>query len=402
MSEEKEPKYIYPVEELDKIIEQMDKGIMPMMNDQLQLEVELRYKELKNMLFDGEDDDDIDAITRQEHREMINKHLEENKRKASHEDVYVMKISEEAKAKIREEMAESIVRTDPNDPYNKQDDQLFDDSEKRIIHQRLAGLRNCYYNQKDYVNAINILKDAIDYSLGHDYPWLTKEEAVKEFNAGHIKFKYCNIPALFINTTTKITDPEILKGIVNGDIILKDRRDEIDPKNVKKNKNYTPVSMDYDVTSDTNYEAMVAAHKQGYDTPMSVAIKHKATTYNRYAIPVGNRFASQKLDKNGAPIQFDWSKEGAGEEYYNLIKGKRHNQSEILSIVNSDNNNNLNNVIARNMSDFLRSMKQGSQQTGGYDYYSPTEQQTQYNAQAAKIEQDLLASIRATNNNIQK
>ena len=47
-------------------------------------------------------------------------------------------------------------------------------------------------------------------------------------------------------------------------------------------------------------------------------------------------------------------------------------------------------------------MKQGSQQTGGYDYYSPTEQQTQYNAQAAKIEQDLLASIRATNNNMQK
>ena len=83
MSEEKEPKYIYPVEELDKIIEQMDKGIMPMMNDQLQLEVELRYKELKNMLFDDEDDDDIDAVTREEHREMINKHLEENKRKAS-------------------------------------------------------------------------------------------------------------------------------------------------------------------------------------------------------------------------------------------------------------------------------------------------------------------------------
>ena len=142
MSEEKEPKYIYPVEELDKIIEQMDKGIMPMMNDQLQLEVELRYKELKNMLFDDEDDDDIDAVTREEHREMINKHLEENKRKASREDVYVMKISDEMKAKIREEMSESIVRTDPNDPYKKQADQLFDDSEKRIIHQRLAGLRN--------------------------------------------------------------------------------------------------------------------------------------------------------------------------------------------------------------------------------------------------------------------
>ena len=51
MSEEKEPKYIYPVEELDKIIEQMDKGIMPMMNDQLQLESHAEMKDCYLILY---------------------------------------------------------------------------------------------------------------------------------------------------------------------------------------------------------------------------------------------------------------------------------------------------------------------------------------------------------------
>ena len=50
--EEKKYEYIYTVEESDKIIEQMDQGIIPMMNDQMQLEVKMRYKELQSELFD--------------------------------------------------------------------------------------------------------------------------------------------------------------------------------------------------------------------------------------------------------------------------------------------------------------------------------------------------------------
>ena len=98
--EEKKYEYIYPVEELDKIIEQMDQGIIPMMNDQMQLEVKMRYKELQSELFDDEDEDDIDAETRKKHREMVNKRIEENKRKASRDDVYIMKISDEMKEKF--------------------------------------------------------------------------------------------------------------------------------------------------------------------------------------------------------------------------------------------------------------------------------------------------------------
>lgn len=400
MSEER--KYIYPVEELDKIIEQIDKGITPMMSDQMQIEVQMRIKELQNMLFDDDEDED-DPETRQRHREMLSKHIEESKRKASRDDVYVITISESQKEKIREEMSCSIVRPNPNDPYNKPDEELYNDQEKRIIFQRLASLRNAYYNQTDYTNAISIIKDAINYSLSHDYPWLSKEEAIKEFNAGRIKFKYCNIPKLYINNSTIITDPEILKGIVSGDIVLKDKRDDDHKFNKNKHKNCKPVSIDYDVTGTESYNRMVAAHRQGYDTPMSTVIKHKSTVYNRYAIPVTNRFSNQNTGADGNPILFDWSREGAGQEYYNMIKGRKSQTSDLIRIINADNDNMLNNVVAHNLNDFLRSMKQNSQYTGGYDY-TPANSQgmsaLQYNEEAARIEQDLLASIRASNSSL--
>lgn len=400
MSEER--KYIYPVEELDKIIEQIDKGITPMMSDQMQIEVQMRIKELQNMLFD-DDEDEIDSETRQRHREMLSKHIEESKRKASRDDVYVITISESQKEKIREEMSCSIVRPNPNDPYNKPDEELYNDQEKRIIFQRLASLRNAYYNQTDYTNAISIIKDAINYSLSHDYPWLSKEDAIKEFNAGRIKFKYCNIPNLYINNSTIITDPEILKGIVSGDIVLKDKRDDDHKFNKNKHKNCKPVSIDYDVTGTESYNRMVAAHRQGYDTPMSTVIKHKSTVYNRYAIPVTNRFSNQNTGADGNPILFDWSREGAGQEYYNMIKGRKSQTSDLIRIINADNDNMLNNVVAHNLNDFLRSMKQNSQYTGGYDY-TPANSQgmsaLQYNEEAARIEQDLLASIRASNSSL--
>lgn len=387
-------KYIYPVEELDNIIEQMAKGIMPMMDDTMQMEVELRFKELQNTLFD-EDDDELDPTVQRKHREILDKHLKENKRKASRDDVIIMKISDEQKAEIRKNMSVSIVRPNPYSTYNKRDDVLYNDSERRAIYQRLAGLKNCYYNQTDYVNAIAIIKDAIEYSLANDYPWLTKEEAIKEFNAGRIKFNYCNIPKLYINHSTQITDPEILKGIVTGDITLKDKRDDDDNIRRNRNKNYKPVAVDYTITSDEQYRQMIIAHKNGYDTPMSTAIRQKATVYNRLAIPATNRFAKQPIGNNGLPILVDWTQEGSGESYYNMINGKKTQTSDIVHFLNKENGDMLNNVVVHNMNDFLRSMKYNSQQTGGYDYVPNNPAPgLQYNAEAAKIEQDLLATIR--------
>jgi len=397
-----EYKYTYPVEELDKIIEEMMNGIQPMIDDVMQMEVEIRWKEKQNEVFGTEDEEELDPEIMKRHAEIMKKKIEDDRRKASRNDVIILTISDEKKAEIREQMSESIVRPNPNDQYNIPDDQLYQNKSREAIYAKLRGLKNCYYNQQDYVNAINIIKDAIDLSLHEDYPWLSYEEAVKEFNAGRIKFKWCNIPKLYINHATQITDKEILKGVVSGEIVLRDKNEDSKKKRVK-HKSGVPVSVDYEITGDAMYHEMIAAHNAGYDTPMSTVIKHKNSVYNPTSIPFGNSFGSVKQTNNGEPLLWDWSKEGAGEAYFNHMKGRQTGPADIIRLVDAANGGMLNSVMTRNAQEFLRSMKNNSQQTGGYDYTLPNFMQqpnpsnTTYNEEAAAVERDLLASITMNN-----
>ena len=393
--EENNNKYVYPVEELDKIIDQMSKGITPMMSDQMQLEVKLRYKELQNELFDG-DDEDIDTEDIKRHNEMMKQHLEEQRRKATKNDVVIIKLSEEQQKQIREDMEVSIVRPNPNSMYNLSDDELYSSEERKVIQQKLSRIKNCYYNQIDYVNAIKILKEAIEYSLANDYPWLSKEEAIKQFNEGKIKFTYCNIPKLYINYQTQITDKDVLKGIVTGEIELVDRDEK--PQKKKVNKDSEEVAYDYNVIGSTDYENMLKMHVKGYDTPISTIIKAKSTIYNRYSLPTNNRFSLNSNNKNDEPMLFDWTQEDAGRKYFNLKHGKQYTVNDMIRDVNLDNDKALNNVLNINASEFMRSLKTvNNQQTG----YSPAIISTslQPNPEAVQIEQNILNAIRMNNPN---
>jgi len=390
--------YLYPVEELDAIIEQMNQGIMPMMTDQMQTEIQLRLKEIQGQLFDDDEDvSEMDAETIKRHREMLDKHLEEQKRKASRDDVLIIKISDDQKKSIKEEMSTSIVRPNPNNAYNISDDDNNHSAKHKMIYQKLASLQNVYYHQEDYRNAINIIKEAIEYSLETDYPWLSKEEAIKEFNEGRIKFTYMNIPAFKVGYTTLVSDPEILKGIVTGDVVLKDNKDEAPAKKVGKN-NYNPIDFDYDIINSDDFKQMLEAHRRGYDTPASTFIKSKSTKYNRYAIPQGNMFAKQNVDKNGVPMLWDWEREGAGDEYFRMINGIQYKTSDLIKDLNSDNGGRLGTQFATNVNNFLRSMKFCNtpyNNSGGYDY-TPT-QPLQVNPEAERIERELLNSIKINN-----
>lgn len=393
--EENNNKYVYPVEELDKIIDQMSKGITPMMSDQMQLEVKLRYKELQNELFDG-DDEDIDTEDIKRHNEMMKQHLEEQRRKATKNDVVIIKLSEEQQKQIREDMEVSIVRPNPNSMYNLSDDELYSSEERKVIQQKLSRIKNCYYNQIDYVNAIKILKEAIEYSLANDYPWLSKEEAIKQFNEGKIKFTYCNIPKLYINYQTQITDKDVLKGIVTGEIELVDRDEK--PQKKKVNKDSEEVAYDYNIIGTTDYENMLKMHVKGYDTPISTIIKAKSTIYNRYSLPTNNRFSLNGNNKNDEPMLFDWTQEDAGRKYFNLKHGKQYTVNDMIRDVNQDNDKALNNVLNINASEFMRSLKTvNNQQTG----YSPNIISTslQPNPEAVQIEQNILNAIRMNNPN---
>ena len=393
--EENNNKYVYPVEELDKIIDQMSKGITPMMSDQMQLEVKLRYKELQNELFDG-DDEDIDTEDIKRHNEMMKQHLEEQRRKATKNDVVIIKLSEEQQKQIREDMEVSIVRPNPNSMYNLSDDELYSSEERKVIQQKLSRIKNCYYNQIDYVNAIKILKEAIEYSLANDYPWLSKEEAIKQFNEGKIKFTYCNIPKLYINYQTQITDKDVLKGIVTGEIELVDRDEK--PQKKKVNKDSEEVAYDYNIIGTADYENMLKMHVKGYDTPISTIIKAKSTIYNRYSLPTNNRFSLNGNNKNDEPMLFDWTQEDAGRKYFNLKHGKQYTVNDMIRDVNLDNDKALNNVLNINASEFMRSLKTvNNQQTG----YSPAIISTslQPNPEAVQIEQNILNAIRMNNPN---
>lgn len=385
-----EIQYTYPVEELDKIIEQMNSGITPMMSKQMELEVQLRYKQINDEI----DDDDVTSIT--EHNARVKQAIEKKRREASRHDVAVINLTDKQRAELEEQMSVSIVRNNPNSPYNLPDDVLYESAERKIVQQKLSRIRNCYYNQTDYVNAIRIISDAIRYSLQHDYPWMTYEEAVKEFNEGKIKFKYCRIPKLYINHSTMITDPDILKGIITGEVTLKDRSEA--PKTHDKTHSYTPVSFDYDITGKEQFDIYARMHAAGYDTPISPILKTKSTIYNRFALPSTNRFASS-VNQSGEPVLFDWTREGAGEEYFNMIHGKKVTVGEIIRSVNADNDGMLSNVVSTNATEFLNSMKMinGQSNNGGYSRPDMLSTSLTVNPNAAKVEQDILAAIRANN-----
>lgn len=408
----KKYQYSFPTDELDRILEQMQSGIQMMLSDEMQIELDMRYREKFEEITGEEyrDDDDSESnINRLKHQKMMKEKIAKDRMKASTKDVVVINISDEKKKEIREQMMTSIVRPNPNDPYNTTDDDLFRDTANKEIMEKLKGIKNCYYNQRDYINALKIIHEAIEFSLGKtghgDYPWLTYPEAVKEYNAGKIKFSWCEIPKLIVNRVSPITDPEILKGVLTGDVVILNRTeddDEIKKLNKKKMANYKPINVDYDVTGETEYNQMQAAHKAGYDTPWSTGIKYKNTSYDPTALPFSSIFSSNKIKQNNVPDLFDWEKDGAGNEYYNLMCGKKPSANDIAAVLNKDNNNQINPIVTRNMNEFLYSMKHTNDNSGGYNYDMPNfiqaaENPNNFNADAAAIEKQLLASITMNN-----
>lgn len=406
---EEKYKYKYPVEELDKLLDQIQHGIQPMISDEVQLELDMRYREMFEKATGEKLGDDNDNIKRIQHQQMMKEAIEKERKKASTKDVIFMTISEEQKKTIHEQMSVSIVRPDPSNPYNLTDDQLFRDSESREIMERLKGIKNCYYNQKDFTNAMAIIRDAIDFSLGKtghgDYPWMTYKEAVKEFNAGKISFSWCAIPKLIVNRVSPIGDPEILKGVLNGDVVLLNRsedNDEIRKQNKKKMENYKPINVDYNVTGETEYNQMLAAHRAGYDTPWSTGIKYKTTSYDPSAMPLSSFFGNNITKKDNKPLLFDWEQEGAGKEYFNMLHGRKTSSNDITALLNENNNGLINPIVTTNMQQFLTSMRQVNDNSGGYNYnipnfLQPTTNPSMYNQDAVMLEQQLLSSISLNN-----
>lgn len=383
--------YSYPVEELDKMLEKMSKGIEPMgLSDDFKNELKIRYMELNEASLDDDEYDDYQ--TKKE--DVLKKQIEKKRREATKNDVIIIKLTDEQKQTLTEEMSASIVRENPNLMYHMSDDQIFDSDEKRILYHKLSRLKNCYYTQADYVAAIRVIYEAIEYSLEHDYPWLTREEAIKAFNNGEIKFSYCNIPKLYINWNTQITDPSILKGIMTGEVVLK-TKEESEPVR-KRHVDYKPIHYDYTITGSNQYNDMLQLQQRGYDTPIAPALKAKNGAFNRFALPGNNRFYVDASKTNtNIPQEFDWMHEGAGKEYYNLVNNVKYGIYDIVRDVNVANNNQLNQVLSTNAANFLRALK-----TSGTEAPQPIIQPLSVNEKSVELERSILDAMRRNNPNL--
>lgn len=386
--------YVYPVEELDKMIEQINQGITPIMTDQMITEIQLRVKELQDEITEDDMEDDPDYVV---HQKMMAK-IEAKKHASNKKDIVLLKISDEQKAKIREEMETSIVRDNPNIPYHISDDELYSSEERKAWETKLSRIKSCYYNQPDYVAAITTIREAIMYSLENDYPWLSKEEALKQFNEGKIRYSFNGLPKLYLNYTTQVTDPELLKGIITGEVKLVDKNERIAKKRIKSN----PIHYDYNVIQGDAYQYYVAMHKAGYDTPISTILNRKNTMYDRFALPASNRFAAFNTTSKptvGVSMEFDWTQPYAGEKYFNLVNNKKTTASDIARAVNEMNGGMLKTVIGETLTTFQQSLRYANRHQQEVQSMYEVPKAIEKKPETVALESAIIDAIRTSNPN---
>lgn len=394
MEEEGNKKYLYPTEKLDEYIQMLDEGTELMLPDQIMLEIEMRRRELSNMLFEDEDEDEDDIYVKMKHDQMMREHLQKEARKARKEDILIIQLTDEQKATIRESMETSLVRPDPNSTYNMSDDEIFENAEQKLILEKLSKLRSAYYNQAEFQNAINTIRVAIEYSLEHDYPWMTKQEAIQAFQEGKIKFTYCRIPQLRLNFKDIVKDPNILAGVANGQIELVKKEDKEFKK--KSYKNSPLVSIPTNVMSQDEQNYYLEAHRRGLSTPISSAIQAKNTIYDRFSFNIPNKNADKfngLVDKDGNPITFDWTQDNAAEKYMMLRNNKKFGIAEVINFINKENHG-INGQLSTRMHSYLAAINSSSLSHDDR-IVSNNQGYKQQNEEIIKTEQRIFAKIQS-------
>lgn len=393
-----EHQFLYPKKELLDIIQKLNKGITPLIPEDELEEAKLLMRQMEAE--DDEDDEEL-LVEVEKHKRMVAL-AEKEKHKATKRDAYVYTMTEEQLKKIEYDMSAVYVREDPNSVYNKDTIDVNMSEERREIMQKLSKLRNCYYNQKDYREAIDVIRQAIELSLKNDYPWMTYEEAVKAFNRGEIEYGFGEVPKIYLNYITPVTDPKIAAQIYSGEIELKDKNEK--PKKKKRDKNEKGVFLPVSVIPEAMSKRALEYHMKGFDTPLSAMFKMRNTAYGRYSMPTSSYFNNSESEKRRRKhIQetldnFDWSREGAGDVYTLLSNGKTPFMSDyaFIQFLQEKNGTGLNTALSTNLNILSNCLKGGN---SGYStrYASYETLVQQPNQMAMQQEQALLEAIREAN-----
>lgn len=327
--------YAYPVEELDALIDKLNKGMRPAVPDEMLLEAKIRLKEIESELFDDDDGSDAQDLRRQ--ADMLKKKIEEERHKAHKNDIKVIKVGPKQKAKITQAVSTSLVRAHVSD-YNKTDDQLYGDEERKTICEKLSNIKSIIRDQGDYMRAMKAIAEAIEYSLKHDYPGMKKNEVVELWHRGEIKINI-PIPKLFSDYVHEITDVETLRAIATGEMTMMSKS-ELDSEIIKKDYSKSNlIDYDYDVISDDEYNTMVEMHRRGWDTPLSVIFNNRGKIYNQFALSSTNMFSNMYgKTEFKQPEGFDWFQDDAAEKYLEKKRGINPFDSDLISSILNEKN----------------------------------------------------------------
>lgn len=401
-----ESKYSYSIEELDEILRKMESGVTPLIPADMMKEVELRKKELELWRGEGDDEDCEEFLSEVEKHKKLVSYLNEQKHKATKKEAYIYTMTPEQLKEIEEDMNTTFVRENPNSPYNRSSFDVEMSEEKREIMTKLAKLRNCYYNQKEYQEAIETIRKAVEISLKTDYPWLSPEQALRKFKNKEIVYSYGPLPKIYLNYITPVTDPETAKKIASGEITLIDKNTPAGPKKRRRRTGNT-VSMPVHRIDKAEVDTERRAFDMGYDSPLAVAFKGSINAYGRFDMPNSGYFQNEKVspydqEREEALRHFDWTQPNAGEKYYNLVNNVDETESvyQFLNKIQKDQGIEFNSVVNNNISDFLHSLGHSndeidfSHDTNTYDYVKSV---LQPNQQALAIEEQLLENIRNSN-----
>lgn len=392
-------KFTYDPKELDRLIIEEDKGATFSIPESQRLEMRIRRKQLEAQRdgTDEEEDDEYNELIEQ--RGEINEIVRASHRPTDVKEAAFRKLPEHIQRQLEEDMKVSIVRNDASSSYNKTDEELFGDREKQSILQKLSRIRNIYYDPISFRAAMLVIKEAIEYSLKHDYPWYrTQEEVFADFNAGKIKY-LGNIPKLYLGFgTNQVTDPQILAGIVSGEIQVVDRDDEEKKlKQKKKKRQYTPVHRDYDVVTTAESQYYSKLHNQGLDTPIGHILKSKSALFDRLSIPFS--FAPQTNTQQQNIETFNWLRDGAGEEFYCLKNNIPYRSTRtLIDEINKENDGELNQTLATNMQQFVYEFAHPQQTQSISTFMQPAVQQQDEKVKA--LETGILDAIRRSNPNM--
>lgn len=403
-------KYRYRVADLDEIIKKRNKGIVSLIPEDMEEEVELRKREIALAVRDeyGEDD-----ISEEETMELIKKHnalLEaqlEKERRNTHADEFItLEISEEEKKQMEELCATAYVRVLPGSVYHMDESEIYDSKERKEIVDRMKKVGNLYYNPDDWRNAMQILIDAWKYSYDHDYPGIPDN---LKLNRIHLNRQ---MPQLMLNYTTIVTDPKMLMGILNGDIKCMDKDEDAFIKHVRPKDNevkgvhLSEIGGRVMSKQEREYETYLARMGDN-NSIMLHANKIRSTIYDRFSLDtlMGKNRSNDKdrnfKDEFGNEVSFDFCVPGSGRKAYNLVhKVKQKTVGDFANDIMHANNNKLTqNISGSLMNDFAKGFNKG--QYSRNNQYTTESANPQLNQDAFVVQQEqaLLQTMRMFNPN---